>query len=298
MTNNGSSSTKFVSRLKVPHFAIIGDHDIKDDRHARGFRRHIGEPFGAMTLSGYRFLRLNTQEFRPIGLSAEQIDWFHREVDRAITLGERVVIFQHNYPYQIWEDFAGPGIDDWREVVQTRRVEGIICGHTHYWQVANDGRNVHIATRSIGDPEGGPPGYTLLYFSGDDLAARYRSIEDRGPVVLVTHPRDKLLATGPRHIVSGPEWIGARVWSASPVTAVHSSVDGGDWVNLDPCGDGHWRGRLATSGVSKGEHTLAVVAGAADGTKGLGQIEFMFDPSGRYTAVPESRPIVSSTEFC
>ena len=141
--------------------------------------------------------------------------------------------------------------------MQTRRVEGIICGHTHYWQVANDGRNVLIATRSIGDPEGGPPGYTLLYCRGDDLAVTYRSVEDRGPVVLVTHPRDKLLATGPRHIVSGPEWIGARVWSASPVTAVHSSVDGGPWVGLESSatatGAGGWRraafkGRAYTRG--------------------------------------------------
>ena len=78
--------------------------------------------------------------------------------------------------------------------MQSQRIEAIVCGHTHYWQVANDGRNVAIATRSIGDPEGGPPGYTLLYLRGDDLAATYRSVEDRGPVVLVTHPRERLLA--------------------------------------------------------------------------------------------------------
>ena len=131
-------------RLEAPHFAIIGDHDVKDDRQANGFRRHIGEPFGAMTLNGFRFIRLNTQESRPVGILAEQIEWFRGEVDRAIARGERVVIFQHNYPYQIWEDFAGPGIDDWRQVVQTRRVEAIICGHTHYWQVANDGRNAGL----------------------------------------------------------------------------------------------------------------------------------------------------------
>ena len=33
----------------------------------------------------------------------------------------------------------------------------------------------------------------------------YRSVEERGPVVLVTHPRERLLATGTRHIISGPE---------------------------------------------------------------------------------------------
>ncbi|AWM40264.1 hypothetical protein GobsT_12770 [Gemmata obscuriglobus] len=24
------------------------------------------------------------------------------------------MVFQHNYPYQIWEDFAGPGADEFR----------------------------------------------------------------------------------------------------------------------------------------------------------------------------------------
>jgi hypothetical protein len=56
----------------------------------------------------------------------------------------------------------------------------ILAGHTHYWQIANDGRNVAIAMRSIGDPEGGPPGYALAFFHGDDFAVLYRTAEGRG----------------------------------------------------------------------------------------------------------------------
>src|SRR5579883_569309 len=230
--------------LKVPHFALIGDHDVQDDPLAAGFRRHLGEPYGAFSMHGFRFIRLNTQESRPVGLSAEQIDWFTAEVDAAVAAGERVVIFQHNYPYQIWEDFAGPGIDAWRAIVQTRRVEAMVCGHTHYGQIANDGRNVAIATRSIGDPEGGPPGYTLLHFRGDDLAARYRSVDDRGPVVMVTHPRDRLLATGPRHIVRGPDRVVVRTWSEPRVWAVRCRIDGGAWAGLELSEEGHWSGPL------------------------------------------------------
>jgi Icc protein len=125
--------------LGVPHFALVGDHDVKGDLLASRFRRHVGEPRGATSLRGFRFLRLDTQESRPVGLSGDQVKWFRDEVDSAISRGERVVIFQHNYPYQVWEDFDGPGIDDWRAVVQTRRIEAIVFGHTHYWQVANDG---------------------------------------------------------------------------------------------------------------------------------------------------------------
>ncbi len=284
--------------LAVPHFALIGDHDIKNDPDAEGFRRFVGEPYGATSLNGFRFVRLNTQESRPVGLSAEQIAWFRGELDQAEARGERIVIFQHNYPYQIWEDFAGPGIDDWRGLVQTRRVEAIVCGHTHYWQLANDGRNAMIAVRSIGDPEGGPAGYALLYCRGDDLATTYRSVEDRGPVVLVTHPRRRLLATGPRHIISGSDRVIVRVWSPSPVRVVRYSIDDGSCVGLERSDDDDWQGRLPNDRLAKGEHTLEVVAVAADGTEGSQRIYFMLDPTGRYTAVPQVIPMVSATEFC
>jgi 3',5'-cyclic-AMP phosphodiesterase len=285
-------------RLEVPHFALIGDHDAKDDPSANGFRQHIGEPYGAISLRGFRFIRLNTQESRPVGLSARQIDWFRGEVDAALAGYERVVVFQHNYPYQIWELFDGPGIDDWRAIVQTRRVQAIVCGHTHYWQVANDGRNVAIATRSIGDPEGGPPGYALLCFLGDDLSVIYRSVEDRGPVVLVTHPRQRLLATGPRHIVSGPDRVDVRVWSGSLMLSVKYRIDEGAWSVLEPSGEGRWSGPLPGNRLAKGEHLLEVVAEAADDTEGSHRIGFMVDPTGRYTAVPEARPAVTATAFC
>lgn len=285
-------------RLKVPHFALVGDHDIKDDPGAEGFRRHVGEPFGATCLNGVRFIRLNTQESRPTGISVRQIEWLRRELDQARARRERVVIFQHNYPYQIWEDFAGPGIDDWRGLVQSHRIEGIICGHTHYWQMANDGRNALIAVRSIGDPEGGPPGYAILYCRGDDLAVTYRPVDDRGPVVLVAHPRERLLATSPRHIVGGPDRVVVRVWSESRVWSVRCRIDEGPWSNLESSGDGHWEGRLCGDRFSKGEHALEVFAGAVDGSEGSQRIDFMVDATGRYTAVPAVSPLVRSTAFC
>ena len=217
-------------RLEVPHFALIGDHDVKDDPVATGFRRHVGEPYGAISLRGFRFIRLNTQESRPVGLSAEQIGWFRGEVDAALAAGERVVVFQHNYPYQIWEDFAGRastsgGRSSRRGGSRRSSAATPITGRS-----PTTAETCAIATRSIGDPEGGPPGYTLLYFRGDDLAVTYRSIEDRGPVVLVTHPRERLLATGPRHIVSGPDRVVVRTWSESRVWAVRYRIDDGAWA--------------------------------------------------------------------
>lgn len=288
---------ELTARLRVSWYALVGDHDAQGDPGAAAFREHVGDTYGATSLGGYRFIRLNTQEARPVGLSPEQLGWFRAEVDGALAGGERVVVFQHNYPYQVWEDFAGPGIDGWREVVQSRPVHAILTGHTHYWQVANDGRNAVVTTRSIGDPEGGPPGYTVAVFRAEDFAVTYRSVADRGPLVLVTHPREAILATGPAHVVTGPDEVRVRVWSREPVEMVGFRVDGGPWRRLEPAGNGTWRGRLPGDRLAKGTHRLAVRA-EAGGSAGEREIEFAVDATGRYTAIPTTRPVVTATNFC
>ena len=286
------------ARLQMPWFALVGDHDAQGDPAAARFREQVGEPWGSLTVRGVRFVRLNTQEARPVGLSSEQVGWFRAEVDAALAAGERVVVFQHNYPYQIWEDFAGPGVDGWREVVQTRRVQAILSGHTHYWQVANDGRNAVVAVRSVGDPEGGAPGYAAAVFDGEDFAIAYRTVEERGPLVLVTRPREAILATGPAHVVTGTDEVRARVWSAEPVALVRVQIDGGQWLLMQPCSNGFWRADLPGDRFPKGVHRLAVRAEDAAGEAGEREIEFVIDPTGRYTAVPTTRPLVAVTNFC
>jgi hypothetical protein len=285
------------ARLTAPWFALVGDHDVHGDPEATLFRSLVGEPWGASSLRGFRFLRLNTQEARPLGLSAGQIVWFREGVDSALAAGERVVVFQHNYPYQIWETFDGPSIDAWREVVQTRRVVAIFTGHTHYLQTANDGRNVSVAVRSIGDPEGGPAGYLLAFLHGEDIAFTYRTVEDEGPAVLVTHPREKLLATQPAHVVSGVDQARVRVWSEGPVAKAQGRLDGGPWSMLEPLGPLDWFYPLP-AGLSKGDHRFEARAEDGKGRTGGNAVTFAADPTGRYTAVPGVWPAVGGTKFC
>ncbi len=126
----------------------------------------------------------------------------------------------------------------------------------------------------------------------------YRSTGEQGPVVLVTHPREKLLATGPRHIVSGPDHLCARTWSAAAVTSAQGRVDDGDWFDLLPLAPGVWGRPLAGGELRKGEHALEVQAVDAEGRRGSQRIGFMVDPTGRYTAIPMVCPVVTGTAFC
>lgn len=286
------------ARLTVPFHVLAGDHDVCGDPDAVKFRAFVGAPYGATALRGFRFLRLNTVEQRPLGLSAEQVGWFAEQMEAAHDRGERIVIFQHHYPFKVWEEFEGLGIEEWRQIVHHQRIAALFTGHTHYGQIANDGRNITITTRSIGDAEGGPPGYTLAYLHGEDLAASYRSIENSGPAVLIVHPREKLLATHHRHIVRGPDEVRVRTWSDAPVALAQGRVDEGDWFNLSLVSPNLWTHSLPGDRLAKGEHALEVLIVDANGRRGDQRIGFMVDPTGRYTAIPAVHPVVTGTAFC
>jgi predicted phosphodiesterase len=284
-------------RVRVAWYPLVGDHDVHHDPRGEAFRAWCGEPYGAFSLRGFRFIRLNSMEYRPLGLSDEQVAWFRYEVDRAVARGERPVVFQHHYPYQIWESFEGPGLDAWREIVQTRQITAIFAGHTHYGQIANDGRNVCVATRSIGDPEGGAPAYSVCYLHGDDMAVACRSLEDRGPLLLITHPRRTLLAQNARHVVQGPDCCRVRIWSEQPIHTVRGRIDGGEWFELAPDGRGDWTGPLPGERLAKGEHRLEVEAAGPQGHSSTCQY-FMVDRSRRFTAIPQVDVLVRETRFC
>jgi predicted phosphodiesterase len=286
------------SALQVPAYPLVGDHDVHHDPKAAAYQRHVGPLYGSFTVSGVRFIRLDTMEYKPLGISPEQIVWFQYEVDSAMALGQRIVVFQHHYPFQIWEDFAGPGIDRWREIVTTRPITAVFAGHTHYGQVANDGHNIFIATRSIGDPEGGPAGYAVVYLDGEDLATVYRSIDDQGPVIMITKPRDVMLATDGRHIVSGRGVARVRTWSGTPIASVTGRIDGGAPSTFEAEGQDCWEAPLRGDELAKGEHELRVTATDRDGQSATAHIRFMVDRSGRYTAYPRVQPEVRETRFC
>jgi Icc protein len=289
---------ELTGKLHVPWHALVGDHDAHHDGGCHAFRAHVGDTHHAFSLKGTRFVLLNTNEFRPMGLSGGQALWFRYEVDAALDRGERVVVFQHHYPFKVNETYDGPGVAAWREIVQTRPIAGVFCGHTHYGQIANDGRNVYVATRSIGDPEGGAAGYAVVHLQGDDLAITRRTVDDRGPIVLITHPRNHVLCTVPRHIVSGPDECRVRAWSAEPVTAARFRLDGGAWSPLEPAGNLEWRSGIPGDRLAKGIHALDVEVSDAKKATGSDRITFQVDRSGRFTSVPRAEPSVAETKYC
>lgn len=287
------------SKLKVPFHALVGDHDAHHDPAALAFQSELGATYHAFTVSGVRFICLNTMQFKPLGMTEEQVHWFRYEVDAAIARGEKVVVFQHHYPFQVWEDFLNmPGMMAWRDIVQTRPIVALFAGHTHYGQIANDGRHVYVATRSIGDPEGGSAGYAVVHLDGEDLALAYRSHEDRGPVALITHPRRLVLATKAAHIVSGPTEGHVRAWSNSTITSAQSRIDDGPWTDLRAMGNLSWSLAIPGEKLSKGEHVIEVRLTDSEQLTGTDRITFLCDRTARFNPYPQVEPVVRETKFC
>jgi predicted phosphodiesterase len=290
---------QLAAQVKAPYYALVGDHDLDEAKSCDRFVEHVGDPYGSNESQGIRFIRLNSQESRPVGFTEDQLDWLEQEFDLAAERRQKVLIFQHNYPFQIWEDFNGPGIDRWRSIMQSRCPVAIVCGHTHYWQIANDGRITSVAVRSIGDPEGGAPGYLLGFMHGDDLAFKYRTIEDMGPVAMITHPRNLLLATGSGHIVHVDDEIHARTWSREPLSKVQCRIDQGRVFDMRTAGGNAWTAPLFVDALAKGEHQLDILAvGPLGDVVATDSLTFAFDPTNRYTAVPMAWPTVKETAYC
>jgi 3',5'-cyclic-AMP phosphodiesterase len=128
----------------------------------------------------------------------------------------------------------------------------------------------------------------------------YRSVEDRGPIAVITHPREAILAAVPAHVVSGPDLIRVHTRSEATVVVVRGRVDDGPWTTLEVDEEvgSWWSAPLDGDRLCKGGHTLEVEVCDEEDRRGLRSIRFVVDPTGRYTAITRVEPLVEQTAFC
>ena len=234
---------------------------------------------GSTAAHGIRFIRIKSGENPRSGLSENQRAWLSNQLETAQEHAERVVVLHDEYPSRTTEEFTGVGIDGWRELMTSDRPVVVVCGHTHYWRVANDGLQVSLAVRSMRDQQDRVPGYLIGHLEGDDFAAIYRTALDCGPAVMITYPRDQLLSIGPQHAVSPDDAIRVRIWSAAPLVQVTGVLDEELGLELQHTGDNLWTGSLTESPLQRGMHSLRVVARSNDGLSSCHEVQFRFDPT-------------------
>ncbi len=223
-----------VAPLPMPLHVLAGDHDFKH-RVLDAFHDVLGAERlpKVVTVAGHRCLFLDVvsagtggPDFR---LGEEQLAWVEHELDQAETAGEDAVIFMHAYPADLRE-----GAERLGALLAKPHVACVDMGHTHYNELSNDGRTIFMATRSTGQIEEGPPGFSIAAVDGRGVSWRFKPLDEAWPFVLVTRPVDRRLVTDLSQTLESPIVVRAKVVGDEPITMVEMRVDDGDWAPMAP----------------------------------------------------------------
>ncbi len=239
-----------VAPLALPLHILAGDHDFKSGS-LDGFHDVLGAERlpKAVCVRGHRCLFLDVvstgsggPDFR---LGQDQLAWAERQLRQAEEANQAAVIFMHTYPADLRE-----GGGRLVTLLAQPHVACVDMGHTHYNELTNDGRKIFMATRSTGQAEEGPAGFSIAAIDGRGVSWRFKPLARAWPFVLVTHPVDRRLATDPGQTIGGRFTARAKVLGDVPIETVEVRLDNGDWMPMTPVPAevALWEARVETPG--------------------------------------------------
>jgi hypothetical protein len=177
-------------RLRIPLHILPGDHDRKPGNLDAFYKILDAEQLPkAVMLPGHRCLFLDIvstgtggPDFR---LGAHQLGWLERQLFAAAQDEQRSIVFMHAYPADLREE------EEVRTLFARYQVTAVDMGHTHYNEIANDGRTVYATTRSTGQVEEGPVGFSIAAVDCGVVSWRFKPLDAPWPLVLITSPADR-----------------------------------------------------------------------------------------------------------
>lgn len=212
-----------LDRLQAPWCAILGDHDVHEKSFANFLQAMTPSTHYAFPVGRVRFVAMNAFDVPHPGsfvLSEQQLDWVKNELRRAADAGETAILLLHCYPSDLksgGRELAG--------MVGGFGVRLIDMGHTHYNEIANDGTTLYTATRSTGQIEEGPVGYSITSLDGEAISWRFVAL-GKLPVAMITFLADERLMTNASERLQGDITVRAKVWSEAETANVHARFHG------------------------------------------------------------------------
>ena len=277
-----------LDRLRVPLCAVVGAHDVHEKSFDH-FKQFMSEPlYGAFSVGNMRFFRLNTfSEPRPDSfiVDDEQLDWLEKELKAGTGLP---VILMHCYPSDLKQ--GGPRLSS---LIREHGVRVVDMGHTHYNEISNDGKTLYCATRSTGQIEEGPVGYSVLSLHGDSFSWQFNRLGAPALVSIVS-PCDARLLTKPGAAPLHPgaeARVDVRVWSPQPIASVTLEAFGSS-LPMEEAND-LWTATIPASKAIEGLHELYVKAVLADGSTAEDRIRIAVGdaPQSRHAEVDQENAL-------
>jgi 3',5'-cyclic AMP phosphodiesterase CpdA len=275
---------KAVSLCRFPVYAIPGDHDT-----ARGnldlFRKCFPDALPrSVEIGSGHFVFLNSvSNWRPpaFGLGAEQMAWLRHDLSSVGGKSKSIVVFMHAYPSEHQ--------DEARELSELFRQSGVSLvemGHTHYNELANDGQLIYAATRSTGQIEEGPVGFSVTTVDGGVISWKFKP-KGEWPLIIITSPADERLivdATNPAQLVRATVQVRARIWGEG-IKEVAMALDGYEVQPLAALDNCTWAAEWDSTQLDDGAHTLSVTASTSTGQT-TDSITVLINQEGEYRPPP------------
>jgi len=219
----------------------------------------------AFTVGKVRFVALNAFDIpdpASFAVLAKQMQWIEQQLEEASKQGQSKVLLLHCYPSDL-----KLGREQLIDLSRKHDVRLIDMGHTHYNEIGNDGRTLYTATRSTGQIEEGPVGFSVTNI--DDGIASWRFLElGKLPAVVVTSPSDERLLTKSDETGRTADdnlHVRAKIWGNARIDHVQASLEQQDVQLRQVPGSQVWDGRLPTAGVPDGIYPLRVTAEDVNG---------------------------------
>jgi Icc protein len=264
-----------LDQLKVPWCSIIGDHDV----HEKSFTNYLSfmahEKYYSFVIGQVRFIALNAFDIADPGsfcLLPKQLAWLESGLEDAAKLGQSSVLLLHCYPTDLKQ-----GGDRLRQLVEGPVVRLIDMGHTHYNELANDGRTLYTATRSTGQIEEGPVGFSITNLDGHVVSWRFFPL-DKLPAVMITSPADERFITdvaSENHIAADKFAVRAKAWADTEISSAVATLEGFIVAMSRIPGSNMWQGELERGSLVDGIYTLSVVVTDEGGTTAEDSIRFV-----------------------
>lgn len=214
-----------IDELNSPWCAIVGDHDVHEKSFYNFLQYMAEKTCYDFTVGKIRFFALNAFEEpdpKSFAMLPDQLAWLEAGL-QGMQADESAVLLLHCYPTDLKE-----GGNELRRLVAEYPVRLIDMGHTHYNEIANDGRLLYTATRSTGQIEEGPVGFSITNIDG--LAISWKFFPLRAmPAVMITSPSEERMipdAQADQQVVSDHFRVRAKVFSAAGVKSIEVDFAG------------------------------------------------------------------------
>lgn len=232
-----------VSRMGIPFFQVVGNHDLNQDRptdvgSTDTFSRHFGPRYYSFDRGAVHYVVLDDVFWYGNGymgyLGSDQLRWLENDL-RFVEAGRPIIVSAHipvlgGRHVRIGERSPAPGISVANRRALYRLLEPyrahILTGHTHesehLWEA---GVHEHVNGTVCGAwwsgpicGDGTPSGYSVYQIRGEEVTWRYKA---------TGHPFEHQMRLYPRGAdPSAPEEIVANVWDWDPEWTVVWYEDG------------------------------------------------------------------------